>query len=465
MKKLIYLLPFITYFIISCSPVANTTIENRYKPLSPDEPVMVYRLSDPLPNDLIYIGKVRIGDSGFTTDCSLEKVVDDAKVEARNNGGNILHLTKIIAPDYFISTCYRIQGDIYKQKTETVQRLDVTKESMIKEWETNGMEPYEGIYEKVGSSSEQSSKYQLALKRIDQETYNLVYLEGAEGYASSYWKSGDVKAVIYRTATEKLFKVDWYLANKVKSSDYYITMDVGYFTLFGPDAPETMYLKLYPTSNDNVSYGSIYKASGTGFAISELGYIVTNNHVINEANQIFIRGVNKNFNSTYKAYVVLKDVNNDLALLKIDDPLFSGISKIPYNLKKDLDDVGESVFILGYPLRATMGDEMKLTNGIISSKTGFQGDVTSYQISAPAQPGNSGGPAFNSQGELIGIVSAKHMGAENVTYARKSTYLVNMITNLSELSISSSVNMELSNQSLVDKVKSISEFIYIVEVK
>lgn len=51
-----------------------------------------------------------------------------------------------------------------------------------------------------------------------------------------------------------------------------------------------------------------------------------------------------------------------------------------------------------------MGDEIKLTNGIISSKTGFQGDVTSYQLSAPVQPGNSGGPLFDDKGNIVELL-------------------------------------------------------------
>ena len=63
-------------------------------------------------------------------------------------------------------------------------------------------------------------------------------------------------------------------------------------------------------------------------------------------------------------------------------------------------EVGEEVFVLGYPLTATMGDEIKLTTGVISSKSGFQGDISQYQISAPVQPGNSGGPLFDSKGNI-----------------------------------------------------------------
>ncbi len=79
-----------------------------------------------------------------------------------------------------------------------------------------------------------------------------------------------------------------------------------------------------------------------------------------------------------------------------------------------MSDVGETVYVSGYPLRATMGDEIKLTNGI---KSGFQGDITNYQISVPVQPGNSDGPLPDSNGNVTGVISAKHIGAENVSYA------------------------------------------------
>ena len=101
-----------------------------------------------------------------------------------------------------------------------------------------------------------------------------------------------------------------------------------------------------------------------------------------------------------------------------------------------------------------MGDEIKLTTGIISSKTGFQGDVSLYQISAPIQPGNSGGPLFDYQGNLVGIVNAKHKGAENVGYAIKTSYLKNLI----ESSITTSIlpnNNQTAGLPLTSKVKSL----------
>lgn len=150
-------------------------------------------------------------------------------------------------------------------------------------------------------------------------------------------------------------------------------------------------IKTFPTEDDFIKNISL-KSSGTGFSITSDGLIVTNNHVIEGAKSVKILGVNGDFSNALNAKVVIVDANNDLAILKIDDTNFKTINKVSFTIKTTTSSVGENVIVLGYPMRATMGDEIKLTTGIISSKTGFKGDVTSYQISAPIQPGNSGGP-------------------------------------------------------------------------
>ena len=120
------------------------------------------------------------------------------------------------------------------------------------------------------------------------------------------------------------------------------------------------------------------------------------------------------------------DATNDLAIVEIDDATFSGFPPIQYGFKRAVEDIGEDVFVLGYPLVTTMGEEVKLTTGVVSARSGFQGDKSQYQISAPVQPGNSGGPLFNGKAELIGIVSAKHTDADNVSYGVKLSYLLDL---------------------------------------
>ena len=221
--------------------------------------------------------------------------------------------------------------------------------------------------------------------------------------------------------------------------------------------------KIFPTKDVYTEIDSkqdIKEWSGTGFALQN-GYIVTNYHVIENAKTIFVQGVNSDFQEKYNVKVIATDEYNDLALLQISDNRFNGFGTIPYNVKTSVSDVGEEVFVLGYPLTSTMGDEIKLTTGVISSKTGFQGNVSLYQISAPIQPGNSGGPLFDNKGNLIGIVNAKHKGAENVGYAIITSYLKNLI----ESSISTSIlpnNNQIAELPLTEKVKSLKNYVFMI---
>ena len=125
-------------------------------------------------------------------------------------------------------------------------------------------------------------------------------------------------------------------------------------------------------------------------------------------------------------------------------------------------DVGEEVFVLGYPLTQALGNEVKLTNGIVSSRTGYQGDIATYQISAPVQPGNSGGPMFDSRGNVIGIVVAGVPGAENVGYAIKTSYL-SILNESAGLNIKFPSNNTISSFSLAEKVKRVKDFVFYIE--
>ena len=224
----------------------------------------------------------------------------------------------------------------------------------------------------------------------------------------------------------------------------------------------TFYYVRMGTDNNKTNISTKKKEwSGTGYAIGNK-YIVTNYHVVDEAKAIVVKGVGGNLNSNYSAEVVATDKVNDIAVLKITDSRFSGFEAISYNVTTRMADVGEDIFVLGYPLTQTMGNEIKLTNGIISSRTGFQGDVSLYQMSAPIQPGNSVGPMFDSKGNVIGILVAHHAGAENAGYAIKTSYLKNLIESAG-LNISLPSGKNLSALSLSEKVKRVRNFVFLIE--
>lgn len=199
--------------------------------------------------------------------------------------------------------------------------------------------------------------------------------------------------------------------------------------------------------------------SGTGFALLN-GYVVTNYHVIEDAREIIISGYNGDFLHDETAKVVAFDKDADLALLKTEN--LSIKPNPPYAYATRISDVGEIVFALGYPLTQSMGLEIKLTNGIISSKSGYSGDVANYQISVPVQPGNSGGPLFDLNGNIVGIICAKHSMAENASYAVKSIYLKNLVESVISPSILPHTN-KLKGKSFTDQVKEIKDYVYMIK--
>ncbi len=325
----------------------------------------------------------------------------------------------------------------------------------------NGIDEIEGIYEEIIPDSD-NPKQKLGLIKLD-STYNLIYLDGAKNYED--WQEGELKAQLIETSANNLFKVKWRVQKTKSILEYYIGFKPSSMELVISEKTKQDYLKLFPSASDNIkNRGSQISSSGTGFCISSKGIIITNYHVVENAKTIKVRGVNSNYSRTFNAKVLISDKNNDLSIIQIDDKDFNSIKgSIPYSIKTEISKVGESTFVLGYPLRATMGDEIKLTNGIISSLTGFQGEVNSYQISAPIQPGNSGGPLIDSKGNVIGIINAKHLGAENVSYAIKSNYLKNLIDLMDQSYVYSSIN-PLKEKSLTEQVELVKGFVYIIEV-
>ena len=198
--------------------------------------------------------------------------------------------------------------------------------------------------------------------------------------------------------------------------------------------------------------------SGTGWMLNK-GYVVTNHHVVNNARTIVLKFMRGDQMLEYSGEVAAMDEEHDIAIIKITDSKFNGFGTLPYAVKTSLADVGESVFVLGYPLTTTMGDEIKLTTGIISSHSGFEGNKAQYQISAPVQPGNSGGPLFDDDGNVVGVVNAKHAGAENVSYAIKTSYLQTLVEQLPDKNGVLPTTNTLSGLNLPQKVKNVKGYV------
>jgi S1-C subfamily serine protease len=219
------------------------------------------------------------------------------------------------------------------------------------------------------------------------------------------------------------------------------------------------------SKNSSASDNDI-KGTGSGIIFSKSGYIITNHHVIDNATT-FIVEVNENSNKqNYRAELITKDKENDLAILKIKDDKFVSLPSIKYSFKENGQlDVGSSVFTIGYPHALTgMGKDSKFTDGKVSAKTGYDGAVNSFQSTIPVQPGNSGGPVFNDAGQLVGVINASIKNTDNVSYAIKLNYIKNLIELLQDQVELPSDN-SISASPLEEKIKVLNNYVVLIKVK
>lgn len=173
--------------------------------------------------------------------------------------------------------------------------------------------------------------------------------------------------------------------------------------------------------------------SGTGFVVSANGHIVTNHHVIEGCSDL--KG-----NLTGEAAMVLRvvssDANNDLALLQAPSTTtFKEFARIRDRSIRS----GDSVVAIGFPFHGLLTSDLTVTTGIVSSLSGMRNDSRFLQISAPVQPGNSGGPLFDTTGQIVGVVTGKLDGLrvavatgsipENINFAIKTGALRDFLDN------------------------------------
>jgi S1-C subfamily serine protease len=228
-------------------------------------------------------------------------------------------------------------------------------------------------------------------------------------------------------------------------------------------------IKLYPIFDPTETVTKNITVSGTGFLLTKNGIIATNHHVIEGANSINIEILKNDKVEIYKATIIEIDKVNDVALLKIDDTQFDTFPQIPYTIASSAQ-VGESAFTIGFPLNNILGKNIKVTNGIVSSKSGLQDDIRFYQITVPIQPGNSGGPLFNEEGNIIGITTSGLNGEmigtniENVNYAIKSNYLL-LLAEMAGIKDQLPQKSKLVNKKLKEQIEILEDFVCIIHVQ
>ena len=198
---------------------------------------------------------------------------------------------------------------------------------------------------------------------------------------------------------------------------------------------------------------------GTGFLIDGKGYLITNAHVISSMKNIYV----ENYKGEYlSAVAVYTNEKVDLAILKITDTAYKPIASLPYSIKRSNSDLGDQFFTLGFPR-----NEIVYGEGYVSAKSGNDGDSTAYQLTVSANPGNSGGPVINKNGEIIGIITAKDSKADGVVYATKSRNIFKLVDDLKKAdttapSIKTPAGNGLKGIDRTQQVKKMEEFVFMV---
>ena len=203
------------------------------------------------------------------------------------------------------------------------------------------------------------------------------------------------------------------------------------------------------------------EGSGSGFIVDKNGYIITNFHVVDQADHIKVKLTGEK--AEYKAKLIGTDEETDLAIIKID----AGKPLQPIKIaNSDSVQVGDWAIAIGAPF----GLETSVTAGIVSA-TGrdiarqFQRFI---QTDAAINPGNSGGPVLNKNGEVIGMLNARQRTAEGVVFAVKSQHIFRTIDELKRLDSIQNIKMSTSSSirgmERTQQVKKIEECVYMVKV-
>ena len=332
----------------------------------------------------------------------------------------------------------------------------------------NKLELYEGLYRYVSKSSNVESQYKFLILKEDFTYYGFIVEANCIGCQN--WKVGDVKFKMNEGAISEILDVTWKYPVQERKRDKKIILTSKVSGNFLESSTFSL-LKLYPkansTSKRKISKNGGWAGNGSGVIISKSGHIITNHHVIKDAEKIEVEFMLDDELQKFNAEVVQVDKTNDLAVLKIFDMNFDGVSEPPYNFKFRGSDVGTKVYAFGYPMALSiMGKEIKVTDGMISSKFGFDDNITTYGITAPIQIGNSGGPLFDEQANLIGINSSglKKDIADNVAYSIKTSYVKNLLDVLPK-SIELPSSTRLKSLPLIEQIKEISKYVVLVKVK
>ena len=283
-----------------------------------------------------------------------------------------------------------------------------------------------------------------------QNNLGLLY-ENGEGVPKDYvqaymWfnlgaTSGDNNGGRNRDAIEKLMTAEQIAEAQKRTSQWQ------------PKGPEVAATSSVPQAPNPPAAEASSEVFGTGFFISGDGEALTNAHVVEGCNQPRIKVAGQ----YVPARIVARDSQNDLALVKADvQP--TEIAHFRLSVRQ-----GEDVEVYGFPLADLLSSSGNVTSGNVTALSGLGDDTRFFQISAPVQPGNSGGPLFDQSGNVIGVVVGKLDALkiasitsdipQNVNFAIKAAVVASFLDSNSVTYASGDLGTRLPAADIVERAK------------
>jgi S1-C subfamily serine protease len=357
-------------------------------------------------------------------------------------------------------TVRALVGKIYSQLGYTGYSEDVNRQRILREYPArpklaitedeikkgDARNPIEGIW------TDTEDHYRLGIVPAPAESgadYVAVVLQSN----SPVWQPSEIKAQIRSTAASDIFTCTYFMGDK-KPAGTTLTLEHNsmlHGSIATPKGPfDLLLMRVWPKVPEEsaIAPPASGVASGTGFLLSRSGLLATNWHVIAGGKNISVAF--PGWSEAVSAEVVVRDVVNDLAVLRVADAakLATTCPDLPFQLASSNGvTLGERVSTIGYPLTPMLGSNPKFSEGVVSSKSGWQDDPRSLQISAQVQPGSSGSPLFDSDGNIIGVVVATLDAGkvyqvasaipQNVNFAIKADYLLSLTAMLPGASLGS----------------------------
>ena len=319
------------------------------------------------------------------------------------------------------------------------RKVDLDEKEFKKylDYSISNLNPIEGIWTNIDNN-----QYRIGIIKDEANDYRdfVAFIINSE---NPLWEPKDVKIEFLKTAFNTVYTTSYYLLDFTKIGATSSLKGNGILEIELTKSTDEnaliRFIKNYPMLEDVKGKEITVASEGSGFLISRNGSFITNWHVIKGSSLIKI--ILPVSNKEFEGSLLLKDETNDIAVIQLKNFNFDQVFTypIPFSINNNVPtQAGQAVFTIGFPLGEMLGNDSKVSDGIINSIYGFENDPRLLQISNSIQPGNSGSPLFSKSGDFLGIVisslNAKYFYEnynilpQNVNYAIKQSYLYNLVS-------------------------------------